>query len=139
MSSLFLDAIMEVQELMRGLAGVRDASDLPKDKAAADLVIACYPATGTWSGNTPEDILGLHNIEIAVHVPFKDVTRAIERTLPFGDLVPRTLFSAIRNGTFTTITTFGAITYLCGGFPWNDEPRFGWRFQVNDVKTVMSL
>jgi hypothetical protein len=124
---------------MRALAGVRSAPDYVPDQVAEDLVIVCYPATGTWKSNTPEDLRGLHALHLLALLPNVSLAVASERLRPYVDLIPQRLWQALKAGRLTSLDTFGDISYEFGEWEYGGIEYAGYRFIVQNVKTKVSV
>jgi hypothetical protein len=134
------DVVREVQAEMRALAGVRSAPDYVPDQVAEDLVIICYPATGTWKSNTPEDLRGLHTLHLMLLVPTGiPLKTALEDLYPYVDLIPQRLWQALKAGRLTSLDTFGDIGYEYGKWAYAGIEYWGYRFTVQNVKTKQDV
>ena len=128
------DAIDEIQVLMRALPGIRDAPDEPPDQIAAYPFVVAYASTGTWDAQTPETIIGLHNIIIELHIARRDLPHAVEEAMKYSDQIPDTLYKALRDQTISAIETWNNLTYIFGELNYDMVETIGFQFTLNGVK-----
>ena len=133
------DAIEQIQQLLRTLEGVRAAPEYPPDITTATPVIVTFAQRGQWVGNTLDDVRGLHHIVIELRVAHRDLSRAVETMMRYVDIIPLTLFRALRAGQLTAIETFEAIDYEIGGDESGEVVTLRARFTVRNAKIVVEL
>jgi len=126
------NAIAQVQSLVRGLAGVRDAPDYPPEKASAFPFAVAYPGTGRWVGGAPAgEKRGLHTIIVELHVARKDLPRDVEGAMGYVESIPNAILNApTLSG---TVDTVNEIRYTFGALNYGDLQTIGYRFEV-DIK-----
>jgi hypothetical protein len=129
-------AIDEIQTAILSLAGIRDAPSQPPEAMNAFPFVVCYPRTGIWEAQTPETKIGLHNLVVELHVARKDLPRDVEKALAYSESIPNVILLRFKDGTFTAIQMFDAITYEFLTMGWAGIDTIGFRFTITNVKMV---
>lgn len=127
----------EFAGVLRGIDILRQVYTYIPDNLGSLPVGVIYPFTGTWSVNTTEDIVGLHDIVAELHFLPKTMRVSSTQSTPLGVIVPYLLFKGIRDQTYTQIDTIANIIYEYGVLGYEDmsNKTIGWRFTLTGVKT----
>lgn len=134
-------AIDEIQKEVRVVGRIAKAPNKAPDKITTWPFAVAFPSIGSWNGNTPEDMIGLHDIILEIHVgpADKELPAQIEEAMKFSESVPNAIFAARKNSTFSKVETFDEINYIFGALEWNGGVTRGWRFTITKVKTRVNI
>lgn len=128
------EGIQEIQVLMRELPGVRAAPNEPPDQLTAFPFVVCYVDTGVFRVNTPEDLRGLHNLIIEIHVAYQSLPVAYAQAIRFIEAVPRKLMEGLRDNRLPSLDTFGEISYTFRALAWGGVATLGCQFVIQNTK-----
>ena len=128
-------AINEIQDVMGDIDGIKRAPQNPIGQVG-DQWCLCYPQTGTSEGSAGF-FHSLHNLSIDLLSKSNSMEQAMVYLTPYIDIIPKKLHLAILNSTWTTIETFGGITYSIGSMAWGGIDYYALRFVLQNVKINM--
>lgn len=133
------DVISAVQDIIGSLSGIRVAPDYAPDSLAVFPASVVYPAAGTFTTGPADNLKGLHNIVVEIHVERRDLVKALKAAIPYGTLAAKALLGDVTLG--GTVSTFGQITYDFGPMAWGDPAlqTLGWRLTIENIKTQESM
>lgn len=133
------DAIDQIQAVVGAVSGIRKAPDEPPDQLNEFPFAVCMAASGSFRVGPPEIMQGVHTLVLEVHVARRDLTRDIQRLMPFAKSVPAAILAAYAAGTLTAVQVIGGIRYELGALGWGGFETLGLRFWIEDVKTQDTL
>jgi len=136
------DAATEIAKQIRNnVPGIRSVPDEPPENVELFPFVVVYPLTGTYGGHTPEDMLGLHNINVELHVKRdeKRLAQAYRQLAELQDDIPRELLEGIRDSDYSHLQTFGDITYTFGPANWAGVETLAVVYTINEVKVTTNL
>jgi hypothetical protein len=133
------DVIDQVQAVVRAVSGMVKAPDEPPDQLNQFPFAVCYAGTGDLHIGPPEVMHGMHTLVLEVHVARRDLTRDVQRAMPFVDTVPAALFAAYAAGTLTALDAMGHIRYEFRPLGWGGVATLGFRFWIDGVKVQDTL
>ena len=128
-----------VTQLTNDVTGLRRVPDAPPETIDQFPFAVVYPSNGTYNTHTPEDMIGLHNINVEVHVSRKDLPRDFTSLLDLQDDIPSSLLSGLKDGDYSQLTTFGEISYTFGPLEWAGVPTLGVTYTISGVKVKADL
>lgn len=130
------DTLVQLMTVIEAVQGIRKAPVDPPETMAVFPFAVGYVETGVWKIGPPEIMTGLHNVALEVHVSREqDLAHAVKDVMRFSDSVPNAILLAFKNGTLTTLQTFGDITYTFGPLGWGGIATVGFKFVITQVKT----
>jgi hypothetical protein len=124
----------EVIEVIGAVAGIRDAPDQPPEQLGQDITAVVYSTEGRAEFEATGWLTTYDQVTVGVFVPLNDLPRRNEEMLPFRELIPTALFTALRSGDFSEVSNFDTITHRYGPFQWGGVDVFGYLFTISDVK-----
>jgi len=135
-----VDAIAQAQKYIRAMDGIKKSENPPDQMSVYPYAIA-YPAAGDLAISPAGDCKGLHQIVIELHAERKDLAKAIETLLPYGETIPSLLFDKLLHDDKWqhTVDTFGKITYTFGPLDYNGIATIGFKFTIHDVKVTRAI
>lgn len=139
MADEIVNALSGLLSVAQQATGIRRTYDYPDSRPAADaseVFLMAVPVDGSWQPESAGEVKGLHNFQLGAYVARKEgeLAKAIEKTLPVGDLLKdKLLSSAIANiqwqdsdGNATIDAPAAEITYSYGPLNYADLNLFGW-------------
>ena len=140
------DVVREIAEQIRNrVEGIRRVPEAPPESNDVFPFVVVYPLTGEYDLHTPEDMVGLHSINIELHVARKDLARDFGTLVDIMDDIPRELLDALTDGDIgesssdVNLSTFGAINYTFGALEWAGVETLGVTYTINEVKVKANL
>lgn len=134
------DVIDEIVNQLRDkVTGLRRIPDAPPESNDQFPFAVVYPVSGSYSGHTPEDMVGLHDINIELHILRKDLPRNFDSVIDLQDDIPNALLVGIKDSDFSDLITFGDITYTFGALEWAGVQTLGVTYTVSGVKVTANL
>lgn len=133
MTHSIVGAIEYVQELMRGLGGMRRAPNSPPENAGAFPFAMAYEGPGRWIIGEPMGCRTyLGDIVLEVHVARRDLPRDVDTLRRYIEDVPEQLAADVTlNSTVATIV--GDVTFeglVASGYAGVDTLAYRWRIEV---------
>lgn len=128
-------AINEIQDAVGAVTGIKKAPDNPPGNVN-DFYFVAYPGDGNIQKQSYQFWVGLHNITGVLFSDNPDMQKAYAKLTPYIDLIPKKLFDTQDAGTFTTLETFGNITYSMGQIDWGGTLYWSIQFIIQDVKIL---
>ncbi len=128
--------IKAIQDVMLTVEGIHRAPDYAPGKALPYPFAVCFPDTGEFKNTTYQFITGLHRIPLEIHwAGFKDVSRDIEKALPFLERIPKALWNdptlgGSDEGPITAGVINAPIEYRFGPLDYFSERTYGWRYII---------
>lgn len=126
-------AINEIQDAIGAVTGIKRAPDNPTGKIQ-DMWSVAYPSDGVITKHGYGMSISLHSITSVLVSSIPEMDRAYATLTPYVDLIPQKLFDTLDAGTFTTLQTFGDITYTTGQIDWGGTLYWSVQFVIRDVK-----
>lgn len=147
MSKSLTSALTQLQKIIGEIDGIRSAPDSPPERAAAFPFVVVYPRSGSFEPEgaytaTDTAIRGLHTLVLQLHVARRDLPRAYEQALPYGELIKNTIFKQVNFRLSDTVDhVVDAITYEFGGLTYAEVDTLGYSFSItvkirNDTTTT---
>lgn len=134
------DVVQEIVDQLRDkVPGLRRIPDAPPESNDQFPFAVVYPVSGSYSGHTPEDMVGLHDINIELHVTRKDLPRDFANLIDLQDDIPSALLVGIKDSDYSNLITFGDITYIFGALEWAGVQTLGVTYTVSGVKVTADL
>lgn len=133
-------AIQEFVDVIAAIDGINYAPDEPSGNVPSWPAAFTYATEGLSINEPPDMAKDLHNIQIAVIMPFGDYRQMMLTLLPLYELIRNDLI-AHRNGrTSDHYITFGNIVYTLGPIDWGgSSTMFGYVFGIQGVKIYNDL
>ena len=133
--SIIQDIVDQLQAEVRDVAGIRAAPDEPPDSMNHFPFAVCHARSGHYHLGTTDQVNGIHEIWLEVHIARTQLDRDVQAVMDFGDTIPMAIWSAYEAGTLTALKTFQGISYEFGPMLWGGVPTLGFRFTIEGVKT----
>ena len=131
------DAIQEMVDELKNVSGLRNVPNAPPENNDLFPFATLIPADGSFGGRAAGEMIGLHNVEIHLHVQRKDLARAYDDIMPLLTNIPVQLMSARLNERFEALETWSdPITYVWSPSSWQNTPTLAFVFTVPDVKII---
>ena len=125
---------------LKNVAGLRRVPDAPPENNDQFPFATLIPASGSFEMQSSGWMVGLHDVEIHLHVQRKDLARAYVDIMPLLTDIPYQLISGLLNGRFDALETWGGedspITYVWAPSSWQDTPTLAYIFTVPNVKVT---
>ncbi len=139
MTASLQDVISAIQEIVRGVTGIRVAPDYAPDGLNVFPASVVYPVSGTWTTGPAEVLKGMHAIAVEIHVERRDLARALKDAIPYGSIVAAALLADTTLG--SSASTFGDISYTFGPMAWGDPAlqTIGWKLTIENIKTQEAI
>lgn len=133
------DVIGAIQDIVRGISGIRVAPDYAPDGLNVFPASVVYPVSGVFTTGPAEVMKGLHTIAVEIHVERRDLAKALKSAIPYGSQVAAALLADTTLG--GAVSTFGDISYTFGPMAWGDPAlqTIGWRLTIEGIKTQDAL
>lgn len=128
-------AIDQIQDEVGALSGIRGAPDEPPDSINVFPFAVCYARSGSYYIGPPDVMTGLHTIVLELHVARKDLARDVATAMGYAKSIPNAIYSALKDGSLTAISTLGDIRYEFVPMTWAGQDTIGFRFYIEEVKT----
>lgn len=133
-------AIQELIGVINALSGIKYAPDEPNESVTAWPAAFAYATDGVAWNEPPPVAKDLHNIQIAVVMPFNDYRQATRTMLPLYESIRNAIISHRNGRTSSHYNTFGAIRYTLGPVEWaQGELMYGYVFTLEDVKIINTV
>lgn len=126
--TLLRSSIGEIQTLIAGLAGVRQAPTDPRDELNVFPFAVCFPNTGSSVARPIDDQTALHNLTLEIHTARKSLTRDMTTLYPYPELVANALYG--NNGKWSNFNSVNNITYELTSGVWGSIQTLVYRFVV---------
>ena len=84
-----LEVIEGVQDIVKGVTGIRSAPYYAPDIAAVLPMSIAYPENGEFHHFTAGAYTALHNVVIEIHFPRTDLAKAIKTSIDYINSIPR--------------------------------------------------
>ncbi len=137
------DAIQEMVDELKNVSGLRRVPDALPESNDQFPFATLIPASGKFEMQSSGWMVGLHNVEIHLHVQRKDLARAYEDIMPLLTDIPMQLMSGLLNERFDALETWGGedspITYTWAASSWQDTPTLAYIFTVPNVKVTDTI
>lgn len=130
------DALLEIVREIRNVRDLRRVPEEPPENNDQFPFAVVYPASGSFNKESAGWMIGLHNINIELHVARKDLPRDYTQLVTLYDRIPYQLESGLENSRFTAITTWRNITYTFGALNWGGVDTLGVVYTMTDVKLL---
>ena len=131
------DAIQEMVDELKNVPGLRHVPDKPPEHNDQFPFATLIPSNGSFGGRAAGEMIGLHNVEIHLHVQRKDLARAYDDIMPLLTDIPVQLMSARLNERFEALETWSdPITYVWSPSSWQNTPTLAFVFTVPSVKII---
>ena len=130
------DAILEIVRELRNVRDLRRVPDAPPENNDQFPFAVVYPASGRFQKESAGWMIGLHNINIELHVVRKDLPRDFTNLITLYDIIPNQLESGLENSRFSAISTWENIVYVFGALNWAGVDTLGVTFTMNNVKLL---
>lgn len=128
------DAIQEIIDELKNLDGIRRIPDAPPENNNQFPFVVVYPISGSFTKPSSGWLIGLHDINIELHIKRKDLPRDFDEAMDLFQDLPKQLMSGQENGRFSNGFTWQAITYLFGPLEWAGVETIGFTFTLNGAK-----
>ena len=134
------DAIQEMVDELKNVSGLRRVPDAPPETNDQFPFATLIPASGSFTTQSSGWFIGLHDVEIHLHVQRKDLARAYGDIIPLLTDIPKQLMSGRLNERFSALETWGDnITYNFAPSSWQGEPTLAFIFTVEGVKVTDTI
>ena len=135
------DAIDQIVTTVKAVANVRYVPNYPPDQLPSGVSVIPFPSTGVFSFNTPEDLRGVHEVQVLVLVPHRDTARDLKTLSPMIDAIPLALMSQLRTDQLGgTVDLFSAVRYeQAPELLVNDIKYIGYQFTIEGLKIRANL
>lgn len=130
------DALDQLATLIGQIDGIRIATSMPTGRSAQWPIAICTPGTGSWNTESSGLVKELHTLSVQVHVPWKDLPRAITKIRPLGKLIKDKILGNLTLN--STVDTVNEIRYTFGLLGLAHLDTIGWDIEV-DVKIKSTL
>lgn len=129
-------AIQEIVDEIRNVRDLRSVPDAPPENNDVFPFAVVYPVSGTFEKQSWGWSVDLHNVAIELHVARKDLPRDFMQIVDVFDSIPNQLESGLQNDRFSTVDTWGNITYIFGALEWAGVETLGVTFTMESVKLI---
>jgi hypothetical protein len=124
----------QVQDAVGALSGIRGAPDEPPEQIAAFPFAVAYVRDGSYE-EKQGTLLGNHTVVVELHVARKDLARDVAAAMGYAKSIPNAIYDARRDGSLTSSSHLGRISYTFGPMNWAELATLGFRFVIEDVRT----
>jgi hypothetical protein len=107
------------------------------DKAwtqGTNRAIACYPQNGVQNPESAQFIIGYHNLILDIILPTGEAVDSMDERTGWIDEVPTLLIGAVT--TMPNVSNIERISYEVGMIPVGNQPYYGVRFTLENVKVI---
>ncbi len=123
------DTIAEVQDIMKGLTGIRWAPDFPMDQPPTGITAMCYANNGRYEYDHPISIRDeYHYVYLEIIMPRTDLVRDMKALEPYLRSVVDAVNDALNSRTLTVIDDIESTEYLLIYLNWGGKDYIGYRF-----------
>ncbi len=123
---------------LKNVSGLRRVPDAPPETNDQFPFATLIPASGSFKMQSSGWMIGLHDVEIHLHVQRKDLARAYTDIMPLLTDIPMQLMSGLLNTRFSALETWGGentnIAYVWAPSSWQGVPTLAFVFTVGGVK-----
>jgi len=133
------DITAEIVDQIGALAGIRAAPDDVPDAIPAMPFLATSIPSGRISYMPAGMMTFLVTVRISLHVARNErgLERAIREADDYSINVPNAIYAAL--GSYSAIQTVGEIAFTQGSIGWNEQPTFGFVWDIQDVKLQVAV
>jgi hypothetical protein len=129
--------IKAIQDVARGLTGMRAAPPYPPESPADFPFAVTYPDSGTSDLHSGNFITNLPEVVTEIHLSALDLAATAERAYPYLELFGKAIMDDIYLSSALTAGEGGVrspIRYEFGYLSYFGHPTVGWRFFI-PIKT----
>ena len=128
---------------LKNVPGLRRVPDAPPESNSQFPFATLIPASGSFEMQSAGWMVGLHDVEIHLHVESPDLARAYIDIMPLLTNIPKQLMSGLLNGRFSALETWGGedspITYVWAPSTWQGVKTLAFIFTVPKVKVTDTI
>ena len=127
----FIDELITV---VSGVSGIRSVPNDPPNQIHSTPTVVIYSTIGRAKQAPPDVVTTWDDVTLAVLVPLTDLPRRNAQMLQFRDSVPQAIYTALKDGTLTTMQDMREIEHTYGAVTWGGKEMFGYLFTIKSVK-----
>ena len=136
MAKSLSDAIKQVQIIVAGVSGVKQAPQYPPEKMSEFPFAIAFPGSGTFTPDASGTKRGLHRITLEIHTARKNMAQDVAAIIDYGESISSALLNNLRLN--STVDTINQIAYEFGPLGYDSVLTIGFTFSI-DVKIINAL